>query len=144
MVFPWSGNSVGNFFPPEKSLIADPHGYRGFAINQGIGNQQGICRESSSASLFRAMFQPPKMDKECLHNHTSVLPRKSARRQTNKRIGLALQIDNSPSHRDGDRLRAIICAEFLHDVLHVNFHGFHSDEEPFGDVLIPIAFRCKA
>src|SRR4051812_6463267 len=55
------------------------------------------------------------------------------------RTSVFLEMDNSPSNRDCYRLSTITCVEFLHDVLHMSFHGFHRDKEPFGDVLIPVA-----
>ena len=39
-----------------------------------------------------------------------------------------LQLDNSTANADGDGLSAITSAEFFHDVLDVNFHGFFGDE----------------
>ena len=39
---------------------------------------------------------------------------------------------------DGDRLSPIVRAELIHDVLKVNFDGFLGDEEPIGNLFIPI------
>jgi hypothetical protein len=42
-------------------------------------------------------------------------------------------LNKSPTHSDGDRLRLISRAEFLHNVFDVSFHGFFRDEKLFGN-----------
>ena len=50
-----------------------------------------------------------------------------------------LQFNDSATHRDGNRLSAIVRAELIHDVLEVNLDGFLGYEKPIGNLFIPIA-----
>jgi hypothetical protein len=45
-------------------------------------------------------------------------------------------VDDSSTYTDRYRLRAIICAEFLHDVLEVSFDGFFRDKELVSNIAI--------
>jgi hypothetical protein len=46
-------------------------------------------------------------------------------------------LDNSPAHSDGYRLRPVVSAQFLHNVLDVDFDGLLGNQELLGD--IPVA-----
>lgn len=49
-----------------------------------------------------------------------------------------LQVDDSAPHGDRHCLGTIIGAQLAHDVLHVNFNGFHCNEKLLCDVLIAV------
>src|SRR5262249_44737820 len=51
-----------------------------------------------------------------------------------------LQMDDAAADADGDGLRAVVSAEFAHDVLDVNLDGFFGNGEVVGDVAIAVAF----
>lgn len=54
---------------------------------------------------------------------------------------LALQFNNAPARGDRNRLRAIVGAQLVHDVLDMHLDRILGDEQLRGDIPIPVA-RC--
>jgi hypothetical protein len=50
-----------------------------------------------------------------------------------------LQLNEASARRDGNRLRAIARAQFLHDALHVDFNGRFRDEQLLSDVPVAVS-----
>jgi hypothetical protein len=51
----------------------------------------------------------------------------------------SLQLNNAAPGGNGDSMRAVACAELLHDVFHVRFYSFFRDEESVCDVAVTIS-----
>src|SRR5215470_5306973 len=52
-----------------------------------------------------------------------------------------LEVDKASANADSNRLRTIVCAEFLQDVLEVCFDRLFRDKELFGNIPISISVR---
>jgi hypothetical protein len=50
-----------------------------------------------------------------------------------------LQLDDSATYSDRDRLRSVAGAQLFHDVLDMYLYSLFRDEKPFCDVAIPVA-----
>ena len=50
-----------------------------------------------------------------------------------------LKVNDPSAQANRDRLCAITCSEFIHDVLDVNLYRFLGDEEFFRNVTIPVS-----
>src|SRR5579864_2159248 len=53
--------------------------------------------------------------------------------------GFGLELNNSPAHSDGDRLRAITGAELFHDVFDMHLHSLLGDKEFVRDIPVTIS-----
>ena len=99
-----------------------------------------LRRQGNPAKSAAVMWRPPFVRESIVSHHYRMACVYSPP-QAEAWLKPALQLNDAAAEADRHRLRAIVGAEFAHDVLDVDLDGLLRDEQPRGDIPIPVA-RC--